>query len=520
MTNKRLYNSPKFTTKRGNIFYVNFRLPSGTFFRQSLGTDSLKIAEVNMSRLMPFIPLVQNGTMSEDALKLEILGVRKATKQDVDKFLSHWLKLGSIEAETIPELGKWHQKLTSGELIEPQLSKERYAEQSREQLYTGMDEFSLFLKHDLKKKNLDVSGIEFEVDKAASEITMSRVMLYQAYEAFYDGDFLKYGQLTKALKDQCVEMESRMLSEASNVLADADAENVAYEEPLLCLNDAVAMYISEKGKKWTSTIANENERFFEILKAVLGDVPITTITKQDMRNVWKVVQALPIRIRSPYRGMTIEQLLEYDVPEQDLISSASAGKHWKIYRSFFKVYLVEAKDLLKVSPTDGIKVEVKERRYGNYQNYEMKKLVEHALTLAPDSEMRWGILCLSYTGARRGEILSLKVDQIRQDHETGRRYLMIASEGGKSEAATRQVPISDLLIEWGFLDFIKDKKDHVFTKMSLKADLFTPMFKVIRDQLGIAEYDDYGNRRGGTRFATHGFLLQLAKPAALCSFSR
>lgn len=255
------------------------------------------------------------------------------------------------------------------------------------------------------------------------------------------------------------------------------------------------MYTTEKGGKWTSTIANENERFFEVLKTVLGNVPVTSITKQDMRNVWKVVQALPIRIRSPYRGMTIEQLLDYDVPEHDLISSASAGKHWKIYRSFFKVYLVEAKDLLKVSPTDGIKVEVKERRYGNYQNYEMKKLVEHALTLAPDSEMRWGILCLSYSGARRGEILSLKVEQIRQDHETGRRYFMIASEGGKSEAATRQVPISNQLIEWGFLNFIEGKKGYIFSKLSENADLFTPMFKVIRDRLGIAEYDDYGNRR-------------------------
>lgn len=498
MTNKRLYNSPKFTTKRGNIFYVNFRLPSGAFFRQSLGTDSLKIAEVTMSRLMPFIPLVQNGTMSEEALKLEILGVRKATKQDVDKFLSHWLKLGSIEAETIPELGKWHQKLTSGELIDPQLSKEvakRYAEENLQQLYTGEDQFSKLLRFGLEQKNLDATGVSDEVDKAASAITMSRVMLYQAYEAFYGGDFLKYRQLTDALKNQSAEMESRMLPEALDVLADGNPDHIASEQSQLCLNEAIEMYTTEKGGKWTSTIANENERIFEVLRAVLGNVPVTSITKQDMRNVWKAVQALPIRIRSPYRGMTIEQLLEYDVPDNDLISSASAGKHWKIYRSFFKVYLVEAKDLLKMSPTDGIKVEVKERRYGNYQNYEMKKLVEHALTLAPDSEMRWGILCLSYTGARRGEILSLKVDQIRQDHETGRRYFMIASEGGKSEAAMRQVPISDQLIEWGFLEFIKGKKNHIFTKLSVKADLFTPMFKVIRDQLGIAEYDDYGNRR-------------------------
>lgn len=64
MTNKRLYNNPKYTTKRGNTFYINFRLPSGAFFRQSLGTDSLKAVEVTMSRLIPFIPLGKVRTSS------------------------------------------------------------------------------------------------------------------------------------------------------------------------------------------------------------------------------------------------------------------------------------------------------------------------------------------------------------------------------------------------------------------------------------------------------------------------
>ncbi|MFP2684909.1 hypothetical protein [Enterobacter ludwigii] len=95
MTNKRLYNNPKFTTRRGNIFYVNFRLLSGAFFRQSLGTDSLKVAEVTMSRLMPYIPLVQSGAMSEEAFKNEIAGVRKASKRDVDQFLVHWLSMNA-----------------------------------------------------------------------------------------------------------------------------------------------------------------------------------------------------------------------------------------------------------------------------------------------------------------------------------------------------------------------------------------------------------------------------------------
>lgn len=60
---KIVSNTPKYTTKRGETFYINFRLPSGKFFRQSLATDSLKTAQATMSLLSAYIPLVQSGEM-------------------------------------------------------------------------------------------------------------------------------------------------------------------------------------------------------------------------------------------------------------------------------------------------------------------------------------------------------------------------------------------------------------------------------------------------------------------------
>lgn len=93
MTNKRLYNNPKYTTKRGNTFYINFRLPSGAFFRQSLGTDSLKAVEVTMSRLIPFIPLVQSGVMNVDDFKLRLNGMREMTRDGLNKLLLNVLEI-------------------------------------------------------------------------------------------------------------------------------------------------------------------------------------------------------------------------------------------------------------------------------------------------------------------------------------------------------------------------------------------------------------------------------------------
>jgi hypothetical protein len=215
MTNKRVYNKPRFTTLRGNTFYINFRLASGAFFRQSLGTDSLKIAEVTMSRLMPFIPLVQSGTMSEEAFKLELKGIRQANKEDIDSFLLHWLKLGTMEAKTIPELGKLNKKhFPDNGPLDPERSRvvaERYAKDNLNQLYNGDEDFAKLMRYSFKLKNLDGSGSDSEIEIASKEITMSRVMLYQAYEAFYSGDLLKYNQLTEAITTQLKTLEAKTI---------------------------------------------------------------------------------------------------------------------------------------------------------------------------------------------------------------------------------------------------------------------------------------------------------------------
>ncbi|WP_430673184.1 hypothetical protein [Klebsiella aerogenes] len=111
--------APKFTTKRGNTYYINFRLPDGTFFRRSLGTDSLRAVEVTMSRLSPYIPLVQNGSLSVEQFKMHIDGFREATQRDFDTYLLDWLRMGVEEAQRMPDLGRFQRKINSETAISP-----------------------------------------------------------------------------------------------------------------------------------------------------------------------------------------------------------------------------------------------------------------------------------------------------------------------------------------------------------------------------------------------------------------
>ncbi len=106
----------------------------------------------------------------------------------------------------------------------------------------------------------------------------------------------------------------------------------------------------------------------------------------------ETVENLPKRVVQPYRSMTIEQLIECDdVLPEDLVGAEAVHKHLKIYKSLFKTFLTESKDILSKSPTDGIVAAPSKARFGAYSAAEMKKFVGWALSSLMDG--RSGSLC-------------------------------------------------------------------------------------------------------------------------------
>lgn len=427
---KKVDNKPKFTTKRGNTFYVNFRLPSGKFFRQSLGTDSLKEAQISMGRLTPLIPLVQSGRMPVEEFQKHIEGFRQATKRDLDSYVLEWLQDGLAEAQRLPELGRWSKKLFPDAPLSIERSAEEaaaYASIAHQRLATGNEQMFRMMQHFFKHQGIGLSDDDDAGHSAAFKIEMSRSLVYQAYEAFYRNDLLRYQQLVDALQGQI---------QPFTTVNEPQVEEV---EESMSLSEAWALFVKERGSQWVKATEHENRRIIEVLLHVVGDVPVTSITKQDIRKILDVVASLPKRFGHPYKTMTLQECIEYDVPEEDLISSATVKKHLKIYSSFFKVFLKDEKDILSASPTEGIKLEVKENRGGSFSYPEMKRLVSYLEKLADDNWRKAYFLTLCYTGARRGEIADLKVGQLRTDEQTGRKYIFI--EAGKTDHAQRQIPV-------------------------------------------------------------------------------
>ncbi|MEP8475432.1 tyrosine-type recombinase/integrase [Enterobacter hormaechei] len=268
---------------------------------------------------------------------------------------------------------------------------------------------------------------------------------------------------------------------------------------VLTLWDAWAMYKDEKGRNWTKSISMANERYMEVLLTVLGEkTDVTAITKQDIKQVMEVVENLPKRVVQPYRSMSIQQLIECDdVPPDDLVGVEAIHKHLKLYKSLFKTFLTESKDILSKSPTDGVVASPSKARFGAYSAAEMRKFVGWALK-QPDGWFKWITLLLAYTGARRGEIAKLEKSQIKYDEDSQRYYFLIAEGGqGKTENATRQVVIHPKLIEWGFMDYVDCQwKERIFSEVAgSNMTKIGKLFADLRDELGIPYQDDYGQRR-------------------------
>ena len=268
---------------------------------------------------------------------------------------------------------------------------------------------------------------------------------------------------------------------------------------VLTLSDAWAMYKDEKGRNWTKSISMANERYMEVLLTVLGEkTDVTAITKQDIKQVMEVVENLPKRVVQPYRSMSIQQLIECDdVPPDDLVGVEAIHKHLKLYKSLFKTFLTESKDILSKPPTDGVVAAPSKARFGAYSTAEMKKFVGWALK-QPDNWQKWITLLLAYTGARRGEIAKLERSQIKYDEDSQRHYFLIAEGGqGKTENATRQVVIHPKLIEWGFMEYVdRQWKERIFSEVAgTNMTKIGKMFAELRDELGIPYQDDYGQRR-------------------------
>lgn len=232
--------------------------------------------------------------------------------------------------------------------------------------------------------------------------------------------------------------------------------------------------------------------YMNTLVEIMGDKDIALIEQGDVMNALQDYLRLPKRNLAKYRDISVSELLEMDIDEEDKLTQKSVSQVKKLLQSIF-AYAVEKK-YVSSSVMNGLKMDFKSTSYGKYEDEEVLRIL-HAVNAQKDISRKWICWLAAYTGARRGEVIQLRKQDIRVDSKTKRRYLLITTDAGrlKTENAHRKVPIHMALIDEGFLEYVEASGSRLFE--GVNAETFTKWFSEFRESLGIEKYDDFKKRR-------------------------
>jgi len=409
--------------------------------------------------------------------------MKKLSQSDIDAFVAaqHAEIYGYVE--NIPADAR--QRKIRGD-VTPQLSPDAgqtfaqfFQEFYEEQLLSGeaSPTESFFLES--LNKCFDISGMESAIIAAASKYDILLHQSQRANYAFLSKDFATYSQILADMKQHNP--------------VPALVVPVAELESLMTLQEAWDGFLVFKSD-WNPKIRQGNEKYFEVIREVLGaDTPVIKITHRDIRKLLEVVEGLPRQNKKPYNKMTVRECLDLDeVPEGDLVASKTVKDYLKLCQGLFSTYLTSEMGVLAASPTLNVRYEAHTKSYGDYSKVEMRRLVAHFKSLS--GWKKWVPLLLAYTGARRAEIAKLKRSDVRLDDDSQRYYIMI--DDTKTEAGTRQVPLSLHLLDLRFLDYVErfSADDSLFPELT-NFNQITHFFHDIRETLEIPYLNDYGARR-------------------------
>ena len=109
-----------------------------------------------------------------------------------------------------------------------------------------------------------------QINRVSSQIDMNQALMSQAYEAFYSRDLTRYQQIIDSMGSAL----QNAVPPVNPAPVEQNIETIteAAPAPGPRLLEVWSDYIKDKGQKWRKQTANENQRFFDVLYHVVGDM--------------------------------------------------------------------------------------------------------------------------------------------------------------------------------------------------------------------------------------------------------
>ena len=285
--------------------------------------------------------------------------------------------------------------------------------------------------------------------------------------------FEKVNQLAPLFSNPqaCVETLRYQVSEitgsGSRLKANA-LKLVPIDEPSILLSQGFSLYKKEQIREnWGVRTAAQNEATFKQLVEIIGDMPITAVTKPIVRDYKQILLSYPAnRHKGKRKERSLEQLSEEGF---DSISLETVRNIMGRVSSFFN-WLVK-QGYREDNPFSGVaprRVHSARSERSPFTDDDLKLLFGTALykdkAYAHDWQY-WLPLLGLYTGARLEELCQLKGQDFKITN--GCHYIDIHGEGDaqnrvKTPSSVRKIPVHSELIKLGLLDTVNKRPSESF----------------------------------------------------------
>jgi integrase len=238
--------------------------------------------------------------------------------------------------------------------------------------------------------------------------------------------------------------------------------------PLVPLSQVIQEFTTEhlRANRWSPKTQTDNAAILRDLVEILGNVPISTITKDSMRPYRQAIMALPPNRSKQrrYRGLFIAEILK--LPDVTPISICRINKHFVLAAQFFNWAL--DKGYVTANPATGMSLP-KEKRDDEARSpftpNELQQIFHseefgatkcRSQTRSP--YMFWLPVLGLYSGARIEELSSLRLDDVKQVGGTWVLDINIQHRTLKNKGSIRQVAMHPVVQQLGFLDYVEHRR--------------------------------------------------------------
>ena len=330
------------------------------------------------------------------------------------------------------------------------------------------------IRYSLRTKDIDVAL--FLMKKRRKLVSLIRLA----------SDFAQLVVLYNAIADQSLDVTSLISYQITDEIPPEFYSKLASQRrpSSIRLQEAWRRYV--KSKDWTDKTSSTNQQMFENVLYFIGDKRINEIQKPDIRLCLQQIAQLPRRNMKGYSGKSLAELAKLSVPQEDRLSAKTVREHLKLMQGLFSTYLVREQELLEKSPTDGVRWQYDDSRFGSFSDSQVRSVL-----FKSECKPEWFrvlLLLAIYSGARRSELGRLRASDICRCEDTGIDYFIVRQ--GKTASAQRRVPIHSAVRDSGFADYVASCDDYLFPQARKNLNRITDLFGSLLDE----QLSEFGER--------------------------